>query len=84
MRSLGKLDVMACILENSVKGSRRTKLMFKCNLKLLDFSKYEDVAAEAGLLTVSRRKDGVQILVATETGERFLRTYREVQEILNR
>ena len=76
------MDIMACILENSRESSRKTRLIYKCNLSLSVFNLYKEFLAETGLLKVSRREDGVEIFETTEKGEEFLKDYQEIKRLL--
>jgi len=73
---------MACILENAAGGSRKTRLIYGCNLSPTQFNLYEDCLVEAGLLTVSKREDGVEMFQTTEKGREFLRDYRKIKRML--
>jgi len=75
---------MACILENSNESSRKTRLIYRCNLSLSQFNLYKDCLVETGLLKVSRREDGVEIFETTEKGKEFLRDYRKIKNILDK
>jgi len=73
---------MACILENATGGSRKTRLIYRCNLSLTQFNLYEDCLVEARLLTASTREDGVEIFQTTEKGREFLRDYKKIKRML--
>jgi len=75
---------MACILENSNDSSRKTRLIYRCNLSLAQFNLYKDCLVEAGLLKVSKREDGVEIFETTEKGKEFLRDYKKIKSILDK
>jgi len=76
-----RLDIMQCILENS-SGSRKTRLIYRCNLSLSQFNIFKDCLVEAGLLKVSKLKNGVEIFETTEKGKEFLSDYKHLRSIL--
>lgn len=76
-----RIDIMACILENS-NESRKKSLMKRCDLSLSQFNMYEECLVKAGLLRVSRRERGVEILDTTEKGREFLVDYQKIKIIL--
>ena len=75
---------MACILENSNEGSRKTRLIYRCNLSLAQFKLYRDCLIEVGLLRVSKLEDGTEIYETTDKGREFLKDYRNVKSILDK
>ena len=75
---------MACILENSNESSRKTRLIYRCNLSLAQFNLYKDCLVEAGLLKVSTREDGAEIFETTEKGKEFLRDYKRIKSVLDK
>lgn len=74
---------MACILENSNDKSRKTRLIYRCNLSLSQFNVYKDCLVETGLLEVSRREDGVEIFGTTEKGKEFLSDYGKIKSVMD-
>jgi len=78
-----RVDIMACILENSNETSRKTRLIYRCNLSLSQFNLYKDCLVKAGLLNVSRRGDGVEIFGTTDKGKNFLEDYKRIKKILD-
>jgi len=75
---------MACILESSNESSRKTRLIYRCNLSLAQFNLYKDYLVEAGLLKVSTREDGAEIFETTEKGKEFLRDYKRIKSVLDK
>ena len=75
---------MACILENSNESSRKTRIIYRCNLSLAQFNLYKDCLVEAGLLKVSTREDGAEIFETTEKGKEFLRDYKRIKSVLDK
>jgi len=77
------VEIMACILENSNETSRKTRLIYRCNLSLSQFNLYRECLVEAGLLKVSKREDGVEIFETTKKGKNFLEDYKKIKKILS-
>ena len=74
-----RIDIMACILENSNGCSTKTRLIDRCNLNPSNFDLYKNFLVETGLLNVSRRKDGVEIFETSEKCKEFLRDYAQIK-----
>ena len=83
-RQRSRIDIMACILENSNEGSRKTRLIYRCNLSLAQFNLYKDCLIEVGLLEASRLEDGTEVYETTEKGKKFLEDYRRIKGILDK
>ena len=77
-----RIDIMACILGNSNKSSRKTRLVYSCNLSLSQFNLYKDFLVEAGLLKVSKLENGKEIFETTMKGKEFLKDYAQIKGIL--
>jgi len=75
---------MACILKNSTKTSRKTRLIHRCNLTLSLFNDYRNYVSEAGLLEVSTREDGAETYKTTSRGRAFLEDYEKIRQISRR
>jgi len=78
-----RIDIMACILENSNDKSRKTRLIYRCNLSLSQFNLYKDCLVETGLLDAARRGDGVEIFGTTDKGKEFLGDYRKIKSVMD-
>jgi len=78
-----RLDIMACILKNSNESSRKTRLIYGCNLNLRMFNLYRIILVRGGFLEVSRREDGVEIFDTTVKGKEFITDYRNIERLLN-
>jgi len=77
-----RLDIMACILKNSNESSRKTRLIYGCNLNLRVFNLYRKYLVSGGFLKVSRREDGVEIFDTTVKGKEFITDYKNIERIL--
>ena len=78
-----RMDIIACILEKSNEGSRKTRLIYRCNLSLSLFNLYKEFLVETRLLKVSRREDGVRIFETTQKGKQFLEDYGKIKTCLS-
>ena len=79
-----RIDIIACILENSNEGSRKTRLIYRCNLSHAQFILYRDCLIETGLLKLSTLEDGTEIYETTSKGREFLRDYRNLKNVLDK
>jgi len=79
-----RIDIIACILENSNRGARKTKLIYKCNLSFSQFNLYKNCLVKAGLINVLTQNDGTEIFETTEKGKEFLKDYRRIKDVLDK
>ncbi|MBS7634659.1 hypothetical protein KEJ34_04070 [Candidatus Bathyarchaeota archaeon] len=79
-----RIDIIACILDNSNGGSRKTRLIYKCNLSFSQFNHYKNYLIDNDLLKVSNNNDGTEIFDVTEKGREFLRDYKKIKSVLDR
>ncbi|MEM2938699.1 MAG: winged helix-turn-helix domain-containing protein [Candidatus Bathyarchaeia archaeon] len=79
-----RIDIIACILENSNEGARKTKLIYKCNLSFSQFNHYKDCLVESGLLRILNSDDGTEIFQITERGREFLRDFKRIKNVLDK
>jgi len=77
-----RMDIIASILENCDEGSRKTRLIYRCNLSLSQFNLYKDYLVKVGLLKASKRQDNAEIFEITEKGKEFLKDYRKIKRSL--
>lgn len=78
-----RMDIIACILEHSAGHSRKTNLIYKCNLGSNQFKVYLSLLLGTGLLRRYEEKGGrVESYEATEKGEAFLNEYRKLKALL--
>ena len=75
------MDIIACILGFSNTSSRKTRLIYRCNLNLIQFNLYAECLIQGGLLR-KYEKNGKEIYESTEKGKEFLRDYTKIQEVL--
>lgn len=76
-----RLETVACILKNSNGASRKTRLIYTCNLSSGQFDLYKDFLVEASLL-VSTSEESGEIFETTEKGRKFLADYQRIRRLL--
>jgi len=69
----GKYEIILDILEISIKGIRKTQIMYKANLSFAQLKNYLHLLNDRGLL---EEKDGTYKV--TEKGLEFVRTGKEL------
>ena len=79
-----RIDIIADILHVSVGGSRKTHLMYRCNLSYRQIQAYLDLLIEKGLLRpVSETGSSkTKILETTAKGQAFLQAYQNIRALL--
>ena len=83
-----RTDIIANLLANAVYGSRKTRLIYKCNLSLAQFNKYANYLIESQLLqrnieTVKGKKS-YEVYQTTEKGIEFLSDYQRIGKALEK
>lgn len=78
-----RVDIIACILENATGQSRKTNLIYKCNLSLAQCNLYLDLLNEAGLLRKNNPENKI-VFATTEKGKTFLKDYKKLKTILDK
>ena len=77
-----KIEIIVSLLTHAGSGSRKTKLIYKCNLSLAQFNKYVDCLIEGELLQknvqTSRGGKNYEVYQATEQGAEFLKDYAKL------
>ena len=75
----GKLEIIADILSVTLKGAKKTEIVYKANINFTRIEKYLPYLAEKGLLEHAHGEYRI-----TEKGKEFLRDYQSVKEQLIR
>jgi predicted transcriptional regulator len=76
-----RVDIIACILGNSNSSSRKTRLIYRCNLSLSQFNFYAECLIQGNLLR-KYEKNGKGFYETTEKGKSFLNDYANIREVL--
>ena len=78
-----RIEIMESILRSSYNGSRKTRLIYGCNLSLSQFNKYSEYLIEGGLLTKNRNEDHAEVYQITKKGIEFLNDYKKISKVLD-
>ena len=82
-----RMAIIANLLACSIGGSRKTKLIYKCNLNVAQFNKYADRLIEGGLLEkkiqVVQGRKAFEVYHTSKKGIQFLRDYHRLDETIN-
>lgn len=76
-----RLYIMAEILEVTLEGALKTQVMYRANLSFAQLNHYLTVLIDLELLEKKREK---AIYKTTTKGMRFLESYKQIQELLNK
>ncbi len=77
-----RFEIMSIILSSCQKGmTRKTHIMYKCNLSHKELHKYLEVLTSLGHLRVKRIK-GANFYQTTMKGEKFILEYQHVERVL--
>ncbi len=79
-----RADIIACILQNSNETSRKTRLIYKCNLSLSQFNIYVDCLIDGGLLNRHVTESGTEFYETTGKGKGFLKDYEKIRKIMDK
>ena len=80
----GRLDIMASILDSSVSGSRKTSIMYRCNLSFKQLEVYLRFLLNKGLLkTFDGVRESAQLFQTTSRGMDFLRAYQNLDALIS-
>lgn len=79
-----RIEIMECLLRSSYNGSRKTRLIYGCNLSLSQFNKYAEYLIEGGLLTKNTNENHIEIFQITKKGIEFLTDIERIKTTLNK
>jgi predicted transcriptional regulator len=78
----GNLDIIADILGASDGGTKKTYLMYRCNLSFKQLKNYSSFLLGNGLLNVAREEANTGTLRITDKGKEFLRAYKDLKALM--
>jgi predicted transcriptional regulator len=78
----GNLDIIADILDASDRGSKKTYLMYRCNLSFKQLKSYSGFLLSNGLLHVAKEEPNNGTLQVTDKGKEFLRAYKNLKALM--
>jgi len=73
------MHVIQEMLRAAQKGTRKTRMMYTCNLSLQQTNKYIDWLEKKGLIEENGEE---RIFKTTEKGKQLVRKFREMEELL--
>jgi len=77
-----RINIVACILEKCNPESRKTRIIYKCNLSLPQFNIYTKCLNEGGLLRIYTENNGTEFFETTKEGKEFLEDYKKIKKVL--
>ena len=77
-----RLDIIACILSNAETGSRKTRLIYQCNLSVSQFNKYATSLLEGALLETQVSGNKIVTYYTSPKGKEFLQDYQKIHMVL--
>lgn len=78
----GNLDIIADILDASDGGTKKTYLMYRCNLSFKQLKNYSSFLLGSGLLHVAKEEANSGTLQITDKGREFLRAYKNLKALM--
>lgn len=78
-----RLDIMASILRETKRASRKTRIMYRCNLSFRQLKVYLKLLVEEGFLKVVPLRESKTVAESfqiTEKGRSFLKAYDDLRE----
>jgi predicted transcriptional regulator len=84
VRKRSDIDIMANILSEANKGTKKTRIMYRCNLSHSQLQIYLQVLRNMGLLASHSKKEGAKMnyFKTTSKGLKFLDTYRALKSLM--
>ena len=78
-----RLEVIADILAEAVKGANKTRIMYRANLNFLRFDRYLSDLLDKGLIVRENTSDNRVIYRTTDRGKRFVKIISNAEEIIS-
>jgi predicted transcriptional regulator len=80
----GRLDILADILDHARNGSKKTRIMYACNLSFRQLRVYLDYLVKRGFIAVSASLDAEsRVFRTTRKGLAFLKAYEALQAVIS-
>jgi predicted transcriptional regulator len=77
-----RMDIAACLLTKAAERTRKTRLIYGCNLSVGQFKVYARFLIRKGLLRRERGRDAKVYFVTTEKGLEFIAEYTKLKALL--
>lgn len=84
VRKRSDIDIMANILSVANKGTKKTRIMYRCNLSHSQLQVYLQILREMGFLASHSKKEDAKLnyFETTSKGFEFLDTYRALKSLM--
>lgn len=77
-----RLDIAACILQVADPSSRKTRIIYRCNMSLVQAERYVGLLVDGGLLE-NQTIRGKTVYRTTDDGRSLLEDYQRIKSILD-
>ena len=79
----GRIEIVMDILAKALSGVNKTRLMYRCNLNFVRFSRYLRQLLDAGLIErVEANPESIVLYKTTDRGRELLRVLRKASEFM--
>jgi len=84
VRKRSDIDIMANILSEANESTKKTRIMYRCNLSHSQLQIYLQVLRDMGLLASHSKKEGAKMnyFRTTSRGFKFLDAYRALKNLM--
>ena len=84
IRKRSDIDIMANILSAANKGTKKTRIMYRCNLSHKQLQVYLKLLLEMGFLALHSKKEGGKLnyFITTSKGCKFLDAYHTLKGLM--
>ena len=80
----GRVDIIADILYQAEHGTKKTRIMYTCNLSFRQLRVYLDFLMKKGFLTILNSEwEKARVFRTTKKGLAFLRAYQALQAVIS-
>jgi predicted transcriptional regulator len=80
----GRLDIIADMLDLAKDGSKKTRIMYMCNLSFRQLGVYLGFLVKRGFLVLSdSEEENARVFRTTEKGLAFLKAYQGLQAVIS-
>ena len=80
----GRMDIIADILNQAEHGTKKTRIMYACNLSFRQLRVYLEFLLKRGFLALhDSENEKNHVFKTTEKGLAFLRAYRTLQAVIS-
>jgi len=84
VRKRSDIDIMANILSEANTGTKKTRIMYRCNLSHSQLQVYLQVLRDLGFLASHSKKEGAKLnyFKTTSKGLKFLDAYHALKSLM--